>query len=77
MAYKYDRSEAFRAQSFFYIGAVWCTPFCLEVLRLVQHETNFNLMIMLIDLLLFGVGYLLIQGSYSIMKKRDDYNDSN
>ena len=77
MAYKYDRSEAFRAQSFFYIGAVWCTPFCLEVLRLVQQEASFDLVIMLLDLIFFGIGYLFIQGSYSIMKKRDDYNDIN
>lgn len=72
MAYKYDRSEAFRAQIFLYGGGILCTPLSLEILSRLQNDTKAEINLFLIDIVLSALGFLMIVTSHDIMTKRDE-----
>jgi hypothetical protein len=74
MRHIYDRSEEFRAQIFFLLGSVLATPFCFGMLDLLQDGKIISIFASSIEILLFLGGYLLVNESYCIMKKRDEVN---
>ena len=74
MRYIYDGSEEFRAQIFFLLGSILATPFCLGVLDFLQNAKETNAASWILEIVMFVVGYLTVNESYCIMKKRDEEN---
>jgi hypothetical protein len=74
MRHIYDRSEEFRAQIFFLLGSILATPFCLGVLEKLQDKKEIDTISWIFEIVMFVIGYLTVNESYSIMKKRDEEN---
>ena len=68
----YADSEKFRADAHKHIGFIFCTPFALSILKLLVEAKEINLLYLPALVALFILGYLLINNSYSMMKKRDE-----
>ncbi len=68
----YADSEKFRAEAHKHIGYLLCTPLALELLHFLVDGHTIPSLIFFIEFYIAIVGYLIINNSYVIMKKRDE-----
>ena len=68
----YADSEKFRAETHKHIGYLLCTPLALDLLHLLVDSQAIKTVDCFVEFCLFVVGYLMINNSYVIMRKRDE-----
>lgn len=75
MAYKYHKSEEFRANIFLFAGYAFSTPIGIFIADLAMRKDGFTLRCFIFCIGLFSIGYLLINHSYNIMLGKDSKED--
>lgn len=67
----YAASEKFRAEVHKHVGYLLCTPLAWSIFQYLTDNRILNKLTMLIELVLFSIGYLFVNNSCGIMKSRD------
>jgi hypothetical protein len=75
MAYKYEKSESFRANIYLFAGYALTSPFWLYLLGLITRKEILYIDSLILLFLIFTVGVLSIIHSYYIIWKKDENND--
>ncbi len=73
MEYVYHESEKFRANLFFLVGTVLCTPTCIVTLDYLRDNEDVPSQLSKIEcFILFILGYLSITHGYGILVDKEE-----
>jgi hypothetical protein len=75
MAYKYERSENFRANIYLLAGIACFSPLGIFLSKLINHELDFDILSSTIVFISSIIGVSFISKSYIIMLKKNEFSN--